>query len=198
MNFQSIIKNLSGVCLSAVLLLNLNGCSTRSENSSVELGSGPVKPSSSFSSSAVCANNSFLQKYQCSFTRIEEAARSGDPDAQYALGYLYYYGIGTTQDRQTGLIWIKKAAAQGQSVAQEALKALSTSPKPAVKKVSGSATSAASTSQNTTQTTTGGRTQAEPEKPLTDYLPNYGEKRIDSTATPPSVNLSNPPTTQNQ
>jgi Sel1 repeat len=176
------------IAISAILLLSLNGCSSTKETSS---GMQPLEgaapgTSKSFSSSAVCADNPFLQKYQCSFSRIEQAARSGDPDAQYALGYLYYYGVGTTQDRQTGLMWIRKAAAQGQTVAQEALRALS----------SGStAHSVSSSNSNSAPATTQPAAQSQPARPLTDYLPNYGEKRINTTETPPSVNLSTPSST---
>ena len=69
-----------------------------------------------------CADNPFLQKYGCSMERVEDAAERGEPDAEYALGYMYYYGIDTTQDTDTALIWIKRAAAQGQPLAIQAAK----------------------------------------------------------------------------
>lgn len=53
--------------------------------------------------------------------QIEEAAEQGDADAEYAYGYLNFYGIGTTRDIQTGLAWIRKAAGQGQPLAIAAL-----------------------------------------------------------------------------
>jgi hypothetical protein len=189
MILQRMIKICGGVGLSGLLLLVLNGCSSTHHEAPVTSATTGSSHASSFASSSVCADNPFLQKYQCSFARIEQAARSGDPDAQYALGYLYYYGIGTTQDRQAGLVWIRKAAAQGQSVAQEALRTLATAP--AATKKSLQTTNASSDSGAAATTTSPAATQpAQPEKPLTDYLPNYGEKRVDTTATPPSVNLS--------
>ncbi len=118
---------------------------------------------------------------------MEQAARSGDADAQYALGYLYYYGIGTTQDRQTGLIWIRKAAAQGQTVAQDALRALSGTSSAKAGSATASSTSNTVASSSASSSTASTAASAQPEKPLTDYLPNYGEKRVDTTA-PPSVN----------
>lgn len=121
-------------------------------------------PSNSFASTAVCTENAFLQKYQCSFTRIEQAARAGDPDAQYALGYLYYYGIGATQDQQTGLVWIKRAAAQGQPVAKNALKVLSTS------NTRGSLHTTSSTQANMSTAP-----DSNPDEPISNYLPNYGQ-----------------------
>lgn len=56
-----------------------------------------------------------------SFNQVEQAAERGDPDAQYALGYMYYYGQGVPKDDVTAKVWIEKAAAQGQPQAQKAL-----------------------------------------------------------------------------
>lgn len=75
--------------------------------------------------SAQCVGNAFLQKYGCSVDRIQQAAQNGDPDAQYALGYMYYYGIDTVQNTQTAILWIKKAANQGQPLATRALNLMS-------------------------------------------------------------------------
>ncbi len=200
---QCALKHLSRLCFSILIVLGIEGCSHNHNNVPLSTHAEPVTPSSSFASSSVCTSNAFLQKYQCSFTRISQAARAGDPDAQYALGYLYYYGIGATQDRQTGLVWIRKAASQGQPVAQQALKALSTN-QPVPKKVpvaipnqSDVNTVPVATSSNPNPgpgaPETPPTTPPPAEKPLTEYLPNYGEKRIDSTTTPPpAVNLSSP------
>ena len=186
MILQRMINIFGGIGLSALLVLGLNGCSSTHHAAPVSSVATGSPHAASFASSTVCADNPFLQKYKCSFMQVEQAARSGDPDAQYALGYLYYYGIGTTQDRQAGLVWIRKAAAQGQSVAQEALRTLATTP--AATKNSLQTTN----SQPTVFTNAAAATPppAQPDKPLTDYLPNYGEKRVDATATPPSVDLS--------
>ena len=69
---------------------------------------------------AGCVGNVYLEKYGCSIDRIQQAAEKGDPDAQYALGYMYFYGIGTIKDEQTAKLWIQRAAAQGQPLAQKA------------------------------------------------------------------------------
>src|SRR3990167_1493373 len=68
-----------------------------------------------------CQNNPYLMKYGCSVDKIQEAAENGDPDAQYGLGYMYYYGIDTVRDKETAQLWIKRAADQGQPLAQKAL-----------------------------------------------------------------------------
>jgi len=62
-----------------------------------------------------------IQLNNLSFDQLQQAAQAGDPDAQYALGYMYYYGKNVSQDSAQALNWIKRAAVQGQS---EAIKAL--------------------------------------------------------------------------
>ncbi len=74
----------------------------------------------SFANSPACGSNPYLKKYGCSLNRIETAAQQGDPDAQYALGYMYFYGIGTVRDTQAAKLWIRRAAAQGQALAVKA------------------------------------------------------------------------------
>ena len=69
---------------------------------------------------AACSNNPYLMKYNCSVEKMQTAAENGNPDAQYALGYMYYYGIDTVQDQQTAKLWIQRAAAQGQPLAKKA------------------------------------------------------------------------------
>lgn len=191
----NIIRNYGGVGAAAILLLGLAGCSTTNQppapSSSATSGSAQ-KPAASFASSTVCANNSFLQKYQCSFDRIQEAAQSGDPDAEYALGYLYYYGIGTTQNKKTGLMWIERAAAQGQPIARNALKSLSANTAVSQSTDMTSSSSASSNnSSSSSSTATATATHNNTSVPVTTYLPNYGQKRMNATETP-SVNLTEP------
>lgn len=69
---------------------------------------------------AACSSNPYLMKYGCSISKIQAAAEAGSPDAQYALGYMYYYGIDTVKDQQTAQLWIQRAAAQGQPLAKKA------------------------------------------------------------------------------
>lgn len=61
------------------------------------------------------------ENYDASFQEIQKAAYAGDPDAEYALGYLYYYGKGVNQDSKVANYWIRKAAGQGQTQAISAL-----------------------------------------------------------------------------
>jgi TPR repeat protein len=39
-------------------------------------------------------------------------ACDGDPEAQYAVGYMYYYGYGVAQDTDVGYFWICRSANQ--------------------------------------------------------------------------------------
>jgi DamX protein len=56
------------------------------------------------------------------FDQIKMVAESGDADAQYALGYMYYYGKGgAPKDNDLAKSWIAKAAQQKQPQATKAL-----------------------------------------------------------------------------
>src|ERR1700738_4737354 len=56
-----------------------------------------------------------------SFDQIKAAAENGDADAQYALGYMFYYGKGgALKDNLEAKKWISKAAAQKQPQAMKA------------------------------------------------------------------------------
>ncbi|MHB1240680.1 MAG: tetratricopeptide repeat protein [Gammaproteobacteria bacterium] len=55
---------------------------------------------------------------------LEPLAKVGNPDAEYTLGYLYYYGYGTNKDKDKALYWIRRAAEQGNDRALAALQTL--------------------------------------------------------------------------
>lgn len=54
------------------------------------------------------------QKYREAFIRLKPEAEKGQPDAQYAIGYMYYYGVGVTENRKNAFAWINQAAHAGQ------------------------------------------------------------------------------------
>jgi TPR repeat protein len=60
-------------------------------------------------------------RYKCSFRQLMPVAVNGCAEAQYAVGYMYYYGYGITQDDESGLFWMERAAAQGYCPAIKAL-----------------------------------------------------------------------------
>lgn len=64
------------------------------------------------------------KKYGQAFKALLPLAEQGDADAQYGIGYLYYYGKGIEADRNAGVRWIKQSAHQGFASAVQALKLL--------------------------------------------------------------------------
>jgi len=51
-------------------------------------------------------------------------AKAGDSQAQYTLGYMYYYGQGLPRDRKQGHFWMQQSAKQGNKTALQALELL--------------------------------------------------------------------------
>lgn len=54
-----------------------------------------------------------IQDYRSAFIRLKPAAEKGYPEAQYAVGYMYYYGQGVVEDRRKAWYWITKSAHAG-------------------------------------------------------------------------------------
>jgi DamX protein len=65
--------------------------------------------------------------YFSAFQQLMPQAQAGNPDAQYAVGYMYFYGLGTPQDRDKGVVYIQAAAAKGHPLAEQALAELTSS-----------------------------------------------------------------------
>lgn len=72
----------------------------------------------------VAKKNFDQQNYRAAFHSVQAPARNGNADAQYALGYMYFYGKGTVIDPQKARYWFQQAAKQGQGDAQRALQAM--------------------------------------------------------------------------
>lgn len=64
------------------------------------------------------------QDYAKAHTMLTPLAKQGLPDAQYALGYLHYHGLGTTKDKSQAIYWIRVAAHHGSAKALHALNRL--------------------------------------------------------------------------
>lgn len=122
------IYALSKITFSLSLLATLMGCAHSSSAPVYGVQSEAVPQSA-------CANNAYLKQYGCSLERVEQAAQTNEPDAEYALGYMYYNGIGTVKDPETAIVWIKRAAQQGQPLAIDALKTLRESQFPTMGKI---------------------------------------------------------------
>lgn len=56
--------------------------------------------------------------YDRALQLFSDDAANGDPEAQYALGWMYGNGVGVSQDYATALTWYELAARQGQVDAQ--------------------------------------------------------------------------------
>ncbi|KTC88484.1 tetratricopeptide repeat protein [Legionella cincinnatiensis] len=65
-----------------------------------------------------------VEDYRKAFIRLKPEAEKGQPDAQYAVGYMYYYGKGVVEDRKKAWFWINAAANLGQPDAKEAIRIL--------------------------------------------------------------------------
>lgn len=59
--------------------------------------------------------------YPKAFHQLLPIAKAGRPEAQYAVGYMYYYGYGVPRDLSAGMFWIGRAAAQHYPAADQAL-----------------------------------------------------------------------------
>lgn len=59
--------------------------------------------------------------FKTAFRKLLPPAANGNAHAEYAIGYMYYYGYGVPQDNETGLFWMQKAADQHYAPASKAL-----------------------------------------------------------------------------
>lgn len=62
------------------------------------------------------------QNYAIAYDELLTEAKRGNAEAQYAVGYMSYYGIGTAKDERLARQWIRQSADQGYPEAQQALK----------------------------------------------------------------------------
>lgn len=67
--------------------------------------------------------------YRQAFIHLKPEAVRGQPDAQYAVGYMYYYGKGVIENRKQAWFWIKRAAVAGQPDAIQAIRILKHQPR---------------------------------------------------------------------
>ena len=68
--------------------------------------------------------------YKRAMQELLPLACDGNAEAQYAVGYMYYYGYGVSQDTEVGTFWIRRSAKQHYEPAMTAL-AMIESQKPA-------------------------------------------------------------------
>jgi TPR repeat protein len=65
-----------------------------------------------------------VAEYRKAFIYLRPEAERGQRDAQYAIGYMYYYGKGVVEDRKKAWFWINVAANAGQPDAKVAFQML--------------------------------------------------------------------------
>lgn len=65
-----------------------------------------------------------IQNYREAFIRLVPEAEKGCPDAQYAVGYMYYYGQGVVENKEKAWNWIHAAAKANQPDAIAAVRLL--------------------------------------------------------------------------
>jgi TPR repeat protein len=68
--------------------------------------------------------------YKEAFNTLLPLAKQGNAEAQYTVGYLYYYGKGVVEDQEKAQYWINKSAQQGNPLAIRALEVEATHAKP--------------------------------------------------------------------
>ncbi len=65
-----------------------------------------------------------MEDYPRALVLLRQEAIRGNATAQYALGYMHYWGQGTEADLEQALAWIQRAAGNGSAEAVDALGAL--------------------------------------------------------------------------
>jgi TPR repeat protein len=63
--------------------------------------------------------------FKKAFHELLPVAARNNAHAEYAVGYMYYYGYGTAQDMESGIFWMQRSANQGYVPAQKALDLIS-------------------------------------------------------------------------
>ena len=68
------------------------------------------------------AHKSYNNKeYKKVFQLLFPIAAAGNAKAQYALGYLFYHGLGVEKSERQAMHWVQRSAAQGNKKAIQAL-----------------------------------------------------------------------------
>lgn len=65
-------------------------------------------------------------EYKSAMKQLLPIAARGNPEAQYAVGYMYYYGYGINRDTESGRFWIESSAKQQYAPALKAMEIMKT------------------------------------------------------------------------
>lgn len=66
--------------------------------------------------------------YKRAMRELLPLACDGNAEAQYAVGYMYYYGLGVAQDTDVGHFWIQRSADHHYQQAGKALEIIDRTP----------------------------------------------------------------------
>jgi len=114
------IRKLTYLGLFLALIVGATGCTTTTKKLTT------TKPRIDSSLQLSKAREAFEQKnYKQAAELLIPLAEQGDPDAQYALGYLYHNGQGVPRNYKLAIQWITAASAKGNEKATEALRRIS-------------------------------------------------------------------------
>ena len=94
------------------LVIGLTGCATQQTRSSKAIPPPTLE---------VAQNNFRAGEYSKAISQLSFLAVNDDREAQYALGYMYYYGLGTTQNIDLARGWFRESAIAGFDQAKQAL-----------------------------------------------------------------------------
>lgn len=122
-NNQSTGKN-SGISVLGLTAVIAAGAAIVSTQGCANLQPNTIKAEKTTSDTLIFqqAKTHFLgQNYREAVPLLKYLAKRKNSDAQYALGYMHYYGIGVTRDQQVALTWMQLAAAKNNRRAQIAL-----------------------------------------------------------------------------
>ncbi len=115
LGLSGILSSIKAVSCLLVIVVALSGCS----------GTAEVKPATNNagqSAQFMKAKAAYLAfDFAVAFPLMLKEAGIGNQDAQYAVGYMYFYGQGVGVNYEESLKWIRKAAEQGNSKAFKAL-----------------------------------------------------------------------------
>ena len=111
-------KKLYKLVFIALFIATLSACTTTTKTLSREV-------SVSYDEEVKNANTAFNQKnYIIAAELLKPLAERGRGDAQYALGYLYFNGLGVARNESLAAQWFNSAAANGNENAKQALRLL--------------------------------------------------------------------------
>lgn len=111
---KNLLKKISYALICFVLITSMVACAKQKVDPGTTTATPPV-------TLEMARANYETGDYDSALRQLTILAISGDHEAQYALGYMYYRGLGTTQNIDIARGWFREAAQAGFEQAQQAL-----------------------------------------------------------------------------